>query len=220
MPNPTGTSSTLSGNEHVSGVSAGDITAVQSQYPVPLSDSCHRENIGCDEMGEDPFQQPSVTVKYETGIPVTSIIYTEDVPGVSKAEEILGGTSTHIPVPSTERTSGPRLVVKEPAKSHMSDAVWELVNPLIAITFFRASKVGIRLKGIEWTAFRFRDFRRTDLIYRVKVDSTTAQALMFWDYLGDALDSWGTRLPRYKARVLTDQISLEVLRSTDTKHAV
>ena len=108
---------------------------------------------------------------------------------------------------------------KQAAKAHMTTVVRQMATPLVAITLSRAIEIGISLQAIEWTVFRFRDFRQTDLIFRVTVDATPAQALSFWDYLGEALDAWRDRLPAAKAEVLQDKISLEVLWRTRGPHA-
>ena len=97
-------------------------------------------------------------------------------------------------------------VVEQPsAKAHITAAIRPLMEPLRAITVSRAAEVGIDLRKIEWTAFTFRDRKRTDLVFRVEVNATPSQAMAFWDFLGEALEAWSRHLPPSSARVLEDR---------------
>lgn len=111
---------------------------------------------------------------------------------------------------STDESATVSVSEQPTAKAQMTQLVQAIIKPLLAVTVYRAAECGIRLRKLEWSAFKFRDVKRTDLIYRVWVDANAPQALAFWDYLGEALESWTRRLPRPKSEALKG-LSVEVV---------
>jgi hypothetical protein len=97
------------------------------------------------------------------------------------------------------------------AKALMTTAIQPLVEPMEAIIQERVIESGIDLERMEWTVFKYKDQKRTDLILRIFVRANRQQALAFWEHLGERVDEWVGRLDTSSANLLIERLSIEVL---------
>lgn len=116
-------------------------------------------------------------------------------------------------VDGEKRQAFPELQTSKAPQTHayITSAVEPVMAPLEAIVRSKVAEVGIPLQKIEWTVFKYKDRKRTDLILRLFVRANRSQALAFWEHLGSCIDEWVERLPQAQADVLLERLSTEVV---------
>jgi hypothetical protein len=105
----------------------------------------------------------------------------------------------------------PRIKKDTKARVSLTSNLLPLSLPLQAIIISGAAEVGFPLERLEWTAFKYKDQKRTDVVLKVISSANRQQALAFWDFIGERVDDWITRISNRQVEILQDRLSFEIV---------
>lgn len=146
------------------------------------------------EGNDSPF------VKVETVGSVTSGMYESNMQ-----------VSTETPTNNSTSKQKQSIIEKDrKAQVSLTSTLLPLSLPLQAIVISGAAEVGFPLERLEWTAFKYKDQKRTDVVLKVISGANRQQALVFWEFIGERVDDWITRISDQQADILQDRLSFEI----------
>lgn len=101
-------------------------------------------------------------------------------------------------------------IIEESAIPQLTDRVRAVLDGLLPLLSGLARANDVRVTRLAVSGFVDPDEEFRQVVATQWLNADAESALCYWDRISDAVASWGERLPRWMAEILTECLSVEV----------